>query len=235
MSFKHASPRRIAVTIGLLAAGIALFAPLPMSASSESACEALARWAADYERTTPAPTLDELAKFNRGQRVAIFNAVSPDVRASLFQEQLRRFSQRADLTAAQRELIAEGMTLITPALYRKEPAARQSFRHFWSRAESSFTTSDQRRPWLDIGLNVAPQLALNTSGREGFVPTLASNSESGCWCNTFINDCPWGWNCYGTGCTPTGMGCGPALQDPCNGECLPFAPSATRMASVKDR
>ena len=125
MSFKHVSSRRIVATIGLLAAGVALFVPLPMSASSESACEAMARWATEYERTTPAPTLDELAKFDRGRRVAIFNAVSAEVKASLFQEQLRRFSQRADLTATQRELIAEGLTLITPALYRKDPAASQ--------------------------------------------------------------------------------------------------------------
>ncbi len=147
MSFTHVSSRRFVATIGLFAAGVAFFVPLPMSASSESACEAMARWATEYERTTPAPTLDELAKFDRGRRVAIFNAVSAEVKASLFQEQLRRFSQRADLTAAQRALIAEGLTLITPALYRKEPAAMQAARQFWSRAESSFTSPDQRRPW----------------------------------------------------------------------------------------
>jgi hypothetical protein len=234
MSFTHVSSRRIVATVGLLAAGIALFAPLPMSASSESACEALARWAAEYERTTPAPTLDEIATHDRRHRVAIFNAVSADVKANLFQEQLRRFSERADLTDAQRALIAEGMTLITPALYRKEPAASQSFRQFWSRAEPSFT-SDQRRPWMDIGSNVALQGALNTSGLERFVPTLASNTENGCWCNVFINDCPFNWNCYQTGCTPTGTGCGGAGLDPCNGECFPFAPSSAMMASAQAR
>ena len=139
MSFTHVSPRRLAATFGLLAAGVALFVPLPMSASSESACEAMARWAADYERATPAPTLDDLSKFDRGHRVAIFNAVSPEVKASLFQEQLRRFSQRADLTETQRALIAEGIAVITPASYRKDPAAKQARREFWSRAESSFT------------------------------------------------------------------------------------------------
>jgi hypothetical protein len=235
MSFKHVNSRRVVAIAGLFVAGLALFVPPPMSANSESACEARARWAADYERTTPTPTLDELAKFDRGRRVALFNAVSADVKATLFQEQLRRFSQRPDLTDTQRALIAEGLTLITPALYRKEPAASQSFRQFWSRAEPSFATSDQRRPWTDIGSNVAPQLTLNTSSLEGFVPTLASNGDSGCWCNVSFNDCPGGWNCYGTGCTPTFTGCGPIGVDPCNGECFPFVPGATMMASAKAR
>ncbi len=106
----------------------------------------MACWATEHERTTPAPTLDELAKFDRGRRVAIFNAVSAEVKASLFQEQLRRFSQRADLTATQRELIAEGLTLITPALYRQEPAASQSLRLFWARAEPSFNSPEQPSP-----------------------------------------------------------------------------------------
>ena len=123
MTFMHLSSRRVVATIGVLAVGVALFVPLPMSASSESACEAMARWAAEYESTTPAPTLDEFAQFDRAHRVAIFNAVSPEVRATLFQEQLRRFSQRPDLTASQRSLIAEGLTLLTPSLYRKDPAA----------------------------------------------------------------------------------------------------------------
>jgi hypothetical protein len=235
MSFMHLSSRRVLASVGLLAVGVALFVPLPMSANSESPCEARARWAAEYERTTPAPTLDELATFDRGRRVALFNVVSPDVKASLFQEQLRRFSQRPDLTATQRALIAEGLTLITPALYRKEPAARQSFREFWSRAEPSFNTSDQRRPWTDVGSNVAPQLALNTSGIERFVPTLAAMGEENCYCSTAFNDCPTNWNCYGTGCTHTGFGCGPGWMHECDGECFPFVPKSRTLASTDVR
>lgn len=234
MSFTHVSPRRLAATIGLLAAGVALFVPLPMSASSESACEAMARWAAEYERTTPAPTLDDLAKFDRGRRVAIFNAVSADVKASLFQEQLRRFSQRMDLTAAQRELIAEGLTLITPALYSKDPAATQARRQFWSRAESSFTALDQRRAWTELGTNVAPQLALNTSGLERLaLPGLAANGD-GCYCNFNANDCGGaGWNCFVGGCTIRQSGCGAFWLEQCNGECFFSAPIAAKSASAQ--
>lgn len=226
MSFKHVSPRRVVATIGLLAAGIALFVPLSMSASSESACEAMARWAADYEHTTPAPTLDELAKFDRGRRVAIFNAVSADVKASLFQEQLRRFSQRADLTDTQRELIAEGLTLITPALYLKEPATSQSLRQFWSRADSSFTAPDQRRPWMDIGSNVA-SYELSHSALAGFTRT----SLVPCECNVSWQDCG-GWNCLSDGCQ-SGGGCGPLGHYTCNGTCYP--PGTPQPASVARR
>lgn len=235
MSFTHVSPRRLAATIGLLAAGVAFFVPLPMSASSESACEAMARWAAEYERTTPAPTLDDLAKFDRGRRIAIFNAVSADVKASLFQEQLRRFSQRPDLTDAQRALIAEALTLITPALYRKQPAAVQTARRFWSHAETSFTSPDQRRPWTDIGSNIAPPLALNTSGLERFaLRSLAASGDGACYCNANANDCGGGgWNCFGGGCTVLSTGCGALLLQQCNGECYFSAPSAVKLASAQ--
>jgi hypothetical protein len=233
MSFTHVSSRRIAATVGLLAAGVAFFVPLPMSASSESACEALARWAAEYERATPAPTLDELATFDRGKRIAIFNAVAAEVKASLAQEQLRRFSDRADLSVAQRALIAEGLSLITPALYRKEPAASQAVRQFWSRAESSFSP-DQRRPWTDIGVNVAPQLALSSSALERFVhPDLAAGGVS-CYCNVSANDCGGGgWNCFSTGCSIVSTGCGPGFDEKCNGECFFSAPIAAKMASAR--
>lgn len=227
MSFTHVSPRRLAATVGLFVAGVALFVPLPMSASSESACEAMARWAVEYERTTPAPTLDELAKFDRGRRVAIFNAVSADVKASLFQEQLRRFSQRPDLTDTQRELIAEALTLITPALYRKDPAATQARRQFWSRAESSFAASDQRRAWTDIGANVTPQLALVTSGLDRLaLPGLSAAEGGACYCNEAANDCGGGWNCFGGGCTSQQTGCGAFWLERCNGECFFGTPSA---------
>jgi hypothetical protein len=227
MTFKHVSSRRVLATVGLFAVGIALFVPLPMSASSESACEAMARWAADYERETPAPTLDEFATFDRAHRVAIFNAVSPEVKASLFQEQLRRFSQRPDLTTTQRALIAEGLTLLTPALYRKEPAATQSFRSFWSRAESSFTATDHRRPWLDIGSNVtaydlAPSMLANFT---------RASVEAACECSVFYQDCG-GWNCLTSGCT-TGGGCGPGGGFTCNGTCYP--PSPALQASAEQR
>jgi hypothetical protein len=234
MSFTHVSSRRIAATIGLLAAGVAFFVPLPMSASSESACEALARWATEYERTTPAPTLDELAKFDRGHRVAIFNAVSADVKANLFQEQLRRFSQRADLTAAQRELIAEGMSLITPALYSKEPAAVQARHEFWSRAESSFTSPDQRRPWFDLGSTVTPQLALSSSSFERFAQPNLAVAGGACFCNVSANDCGGGgWNCFSTGCSIVSTGCGPFWDERCNGECSFSAPVAAKVASAR--
>lgn len=235
MTFKHVSSRRVLATIGLFAVGIALFVPLPMSASSESACEAMARWAADYERETPAPTLDEFATFDRAHRVAIFNAVSPEVKASLFQEQLRRFSQRPDLTTSQRALITEALTLITPSLYRKDPAASQALRQFWSRAEVSFTSPDQRRPWLDIGSNVAPLLASDTSGLGRFVPALAAMEDAACYCNVWVNDCGGVWNCLSTGCQQFSSGCGTAGHDPCNGECSPNLPSSSAVASAAVR
>src|SRR5690349_4974055 len=113
------STMALAICCGVLLASQALLVSVPTSASSTgSSCVELKRWAQSYQGT--APTLEQLARYDRAHRVAIFNAVSPQVRASLWQEQLRRFDQRQDLSIAQHELIAEVRAVTVPQLYTHE-------------------------------------------------------------------------------------------------------------------
>jgi hypothetical protein len=206
--FLHHSSRAL-VVCGLLLASQAFVVSAPRSAASDTHCSSLRRWAHAFEQTSL--TLEQIARFDRPHRLAIFSAVTPSVRASLWQEQLRRFESQSDLTATQRALVAEGRTLVTPALYEREPAAMAAYQKFWSRASESFVSFDQRRAWGDLG-----SLAGATS------PAARPPKKSGadwCQCSTSNSafDCG-GGACYGGGCLEFG-GCGSSGTALCNGTC----------------
>lgn len=205
--------RRALAVYGVLVVGTAAFLSLPTTARTESACEVLREWARPYQGTSP--TLDDLAPFDRPHRLAIFNAVTPTVRASLVQEHLRRFSQRPDLSDAQRTSIVEALTLTTPALYEHQPAATQQFRNFWSKADKLFTSPEQRLPWFNLGtVNVAPQMAIENS-------SLARRKVAFgyCECSTLFQDCGGLMGCYGGACSGW-FGCGPNFTSLCDGVCM---------------
>jgi hypothetical protein len=172
------------------------------------------RWAEAYRHTNP--TLEELATFDRAHRVAIFNAVTPEVRAALWQAQLNRFAQRSDLTATQRALIAEGATLMTPALYNREPAASAAFKSFWSRAEPEFTSPATKRTWFDLGsVVVEPD---NASPSDGSRLQPANALFSNCTCSTSASGECGSKSCLAASCTQW-AGCGAGGNLICNGTC----------------
>ncbi len=169
------SSRALVVCVcGLLLASQAFVVSAPRSSASDTHCSSLRRWAHAFENTSL--TLEQIARFDRPHRLAIFTAVPPSVRASLWQEQLRRFESQPELTAAQRALVAEGRTLITPALYEREPAAMAAYQKFWSRAETSFVSFDQRRGWGDLGsmAGAAAPAARRPVRRRSWTPTGVS-------------------------------------------------------------
>lgn len=203
--------RRTLAVYGALVAATVGFLSLPTTARTESACEVLRDWARPYQGASV--TFDEFARFDRPHRLAIFNAVTPAVRAALVQEQLRRFSQRPDLSAPQRASIAEAMTLTTPALYERQPAATQEFRQFWSKTDKMFSTVDQRRPWFDLGnVNVSPAIALENAG-------LSARKVAFGYC-----ECASDWDCFGFACISSSCapwdGCGPGGTERCIGVCV---------------
>jgi hypothetical protein len=198
-----------ALTIcGLLLASQAFVVSAPRTSASDTHCSSLRKWAHAFENTTL--TLDQIARFDRPHRLAIFGAVSPSVRASLWREQLRRFEAQPDLTAAQRALIAEGRTLVTPALYEREAAAMHAYQQFWTRASEAFGSTEQRRNWSDLG-SVAGAVSMAAK------PPRTKSAE-GCQCSNAhgLFDC--GGSCYVAGCDPY-PGCGPSGSAWCNGYC----------------
>jgi hypothetical protein len=187
---------------------------LASSTSTERSCDVLKRWAAPYRGTSP--TLDDLARFDRGHRLAIFNAIGPDARAALWREQLDRFSRSPQLSHAQRALVREGIGLTTPAFYRGDTAARTAFAAFWTRVEPAFSRA-HLRAWVTLGSVVS-------TGAE----PAAAGSQDFCQCNS-----GYGWlhcesmSCPSAYCEPW-LGCGPNGGHVCNGYCTPPGLSTRR-------
>lgn len=204
----------------LLVLGPALFVAIPSSGTADSACDALRNWARAYEGTSP--TLDDVARFDRAHRVAIFNAIAPAVRASLWQEQLRRFHRQSDLSDTQRALIIEGISLTTPALYEQDAAAKQALDRFWNRAQSSFSAAPLKRRFYEFG----PVASGFESEKP--VPSVWEKLSNTFRANAGYGSCtclpgqppPCGvGSCVEGGCAQR-AGCGIFLVDVCTGVCV---------------
>jgi hypothetical protein len=185
-----------------------VFSPIVLVSSSstpERSCDTLRRWAAPYRGTSP--TLDALAPFDRGHRLAIFNAITPEARAALWREQLARFGRAPHLSDAQRALVREAITLTTSALYAGDRRAADASAALWTRAQSAFDRDD-RAYWLVLG-----------AGLPG--PSLATTAQRSDWCECNNG---YGWLecesglCFGGGCDEW-LGCGPNGGHSCNGRC----------------
>jgi hypothetical protein len=219
-SVSRRSTAALVVCCGVLLASQALLVSVPTSAASGSSCEQLRRWAQSYRDASP--SLEQLARFDRAHRSAIFDVVTPQVRAALWQEQLRRLDQRIDLTLTQHALIAEARGLVTPALYAKDAEAMKAFREFTPRVEKAFTLREQKQLWFGVPYASAPQQTRLTMTLWDKLasPFVASAGNQLCECNTSSgsDECASGV-CNGGNCSWRSSGCGFFGTSPCNGMC----------------
>jgi hypothetical protein len=189
------------------------------ASSPKTSCDTLHEWAQVYRGTSP--SLDTFAPFDRPHRVAIFTALTPEVRSALWREQLRRIARRTDLSVQQRDLINEAIELLTPAMYAHDPAARQAGVAFWTRAQHAFATSEQRRLMFELG-GPTPR----PKAARAMMPSLwdrmsapfraEAQAQGPCWCNIGWQDCIW---CVTGGCRYKLDGCGPYGLFECDGVC----------------
>lgn len=196
---------RALVAFGLLVTGMVTVVSLPTAATTEKPCEVLREWASAYRDASP--SLDEVARFDRGQRVAIFNAVAPEMRAALWREQLQRFDNSDGLSASQHALLAEAIALVTPALYAGDRQAKAASDAFWVRATKAFSLPHERRAIADLG-------AMSSAYRAA----PAASAECNCSSTTAVFDCM-GGQCLGPGSCAFVRGCGPSGTGPCDGTC----------------
>jgi hypothetical protein len=219
-SVSRRSTAALVVCCGVLLASQALLVSVPTSAASGSSCEQLRRWAQSYRDSSP--SLEQLARYDRAHRIAIFNVVTPQVRSALWQEQLRRFDQRTDLTLTQHALIAEARGLVTPALYGKDAEAMKAFRQFTPRADKAFTLREHKQLLFNVAYTgAAQQTRLTMTLWDKLAsPFVASAGNQACECNTSFgsSEC-WSGVCNGGGCSWQSSGCGFFGTNPCNGMC----------------
>jgi hypothetical protein len=206
------------VVCGVFAAAQALLVSASVSVPTAKSCSELRAWARPFAGTSP--SLDDIAGFDRPHRLAVFNAVSPTIRASLWQDQLRRFDRWSDLSAPQHALIGEAIALTTPAVYEQEPAATAAMRQFHAQAMPAFTSIPHRRAWTDLGSVVTgaqpPQQPPSAWARLAGAFSVSAAGTANCDCAAGHGDCA---RCVTGGCSGAPTGCGPGGGYPCNGVC----------------
>jgi hypothetical protein len=206
---------------GLLVAALVFVVSSPARiAAAGASCAELRVWASNY--TNAPPTLDELTPFTRAQRAAIFNAVTPAVRAELWREHLRRFATRSDLNDAQRAFILQARANLSAATYTdRDPALRrEQSRTFWASAAPLFPLAEHRRAWFVLGEVTTPARSLSaaTGGSSAVNLKLAQNPACNCngddgWLMCASGFCGGGVTCHLV------WACGPEWQDMCDGWC----------------
>lgn len=209
---------------GLLIASLVfvVFSPARIIAAGES-CAELREWASSY--VNAAPTLDDLMPFTRTQRAAIFNAVTPAVRAELWREHLRRFATSSDLNDTQRAFILQARADLSAATYtdRDPQLRREQSRKFWASADPLFPSPEHRRAWFVLGEVTTPTAPRALPAASGGNPTLMPNllQYPACDCTPL-----YGWlECASGLCGDGGMcysrwACGPEGRDQCIGKCV---------------
>jgi hypothetical protein len=185
--------------------------------SADASCNALHEWAKVYKGTTP--TLETFTPFDRAHRVAIFDALTPDVRSALWQEQLHRVVQRPDLSVQQRDLIKEAIGLATPAMYAKDPATRQAAVEHATRAKAAFSSAEQRQWVYQLGGPISrPARAAAPTMWDRLASPFHASAQPAPWCECSFSwqDC---WPCIGSMCRWQWDGCGPYGWFECDGIC----------------
>lgn len=192
-----------------------LFVACPVLITSSSApsrpartCAALQAWAQPYANTSL--SLEQLARFDRAHRLAIFNVATPEARAAWWRAQIRQLGERPDLTSAQHALTVEAIGLLTPALYRHDTDATAAFNAFWTRADPAFASLEFRRVWSDLGVTASLSSAIGRTGADEFY----------CECKQGGGTAQCGGVSCGNPAGCTGVsGCGISGLETCNGMC----------------
>lgn len=192
-------PRRLVLTFSAVMSLTAVFTSSPRAANE---CAALRAWARPY--ADKSPTLAELTAFDGGRQHAIFAALAPAARVSLWREHLGALARRPDFTPSQRAAAAELRAVVVPEIYTKGSPAQDGARALWTAREGLFPGLAQRRAFLVLGASpVAPATQTN-------------------WCDC---DAIYGQSqCYPLVCGPPNGcfrldGCGFSGMDPCTRKC----------------
>ena len=173
--------------------------------AANASCTELREWASSYAHANTSPTLDDLTPFTRAERVAIFNAVTPAIRAELWREHLRRFASRSDLNDTQRAFILKARADLSAATYtdRDPVLRREQSRKFWASAEPLFPSKAHRRAWFVLGelttsrrrcaLNLSQHPTCNCNSWDGWL-VCASGICGGGTCHAEWACGPEGWD-----------------------------------------
>lgn len=205
VSLRHALALTV-VVCGMVAVCPTFVSPVSVaSPGTPTTCAQLRAWAEAYRDATV--TLDEFARFDRARRGAVFAAIAPAVRATLWREHLLRQSRQTAWSVAQRALFLEALPLVTPELYEQHPDALLALERFAEKVNITFTENAEKRAWFDL------------AGPGPVLPLAPISQVPWCNCSLAFQDCFGGAPCNDNPCKAFGPGCGMAGAYSCDGRC----------------
>jgi hypothetical protein len=197
---------------------------VPLAFDERPICERAAEWVDAHRGSLPS-TLEELAAFPSGYRLAILNALPPDTKARLWKERVQIFAQRPDLTPVQQAAVQEVLTRIDTNLWNRD-TKYDALRHETEKALGAGITAAFGKSEITQGLTlVGPVEAVPSVGRGGLLQLsekvrglFAANAaqQPPCQCGSTqdcvrygggmctFGSCTTTWTCGWCGC----LGCG---------------------------
>jgi hypothetical protein len=178
---------------------------------ADADCAAIHDWVARNASQLPTKYAD-LVRYPMPYRRAIFSALDPEAKSSLWKEHFEHYrNEHPDLTAAQAAYIEKLVSSISAEFYSRlndDPAVKKSLDQLKAEGSALFDRDSLGRLVSQLGPDPDP-----ASGRQPL------QLYGGCTCNTDDDWCSWGYDCVGGNCNDTVDGCGWWGNDPCNGLC----------------
>jgi len=191
-------------------------------------CEQAKEWVASHALPT---TLDALTALPDLYQRAVFAALTPELKSTIFRERIRSWTAGRSLSDRQREVLEAVVTFASPANYQEQ---RRPGAALLVQIDDAFSPLDARDAFTSLGSpggSYRPTLAaasiLIKNDLRRLFEVRADNCDcsvgsvfacDGCAGNTFefARYCKaWAWS----GCDITWGGCGFLWQYPCDGRC----------------
>lgn len=187
-------------------------------------CASIAGWVAENAANLPA-SYDELAELPIAYRRAIFNALSPAARSSLWQQHFQAYlAAHPELTPDQRAFVEEMHAAMSPELFLTDQAMASS-----DELTALIGAAEPRAAAL-FPQSELPGLLATLGPSEAARPSEAAQPGTeaiSCECNDDDDWCWYRWP-FGSytcvagaeGCDFQPLGCGELWGKPCNGLCI---------------
>ena len=181
-------------------------------------CASITAWVAEKRDDLPA-SYEELARFPVAYRRAIFDALPPAAKSSLWQQHFQAYrAAHPGLTPEQKAFIQKARSLISPGLFVNHASMAESTevdtRVSTLRSEAAMAFPESELYGLLANLGPADPADHRANNTTESVACECNKKDDWCW-NRFGNH-----RCRKGGCDRQSFGCGTFLRKSCNGLCV---------------
>lgn len=222
----HLKRARLVAAAAVIGSATLLVAATPYGAPL---CETAAEWVAQNHESLPT-SLPEIERYHPVLRRAIFNALSPSQRESLWRAHFTRWIESDNRLSEEQKAFVESVMQRLPLYF--EPTSGKAVMvedRLEERIRETFELDLGREVFATLGSTAyaADQpISVRETNIFGFSPLEFSKkggptdgTAADCSCSHGSDWCAAGMYCNASPCTPTESGCGTIFIWPCTGDC----------------